>query len=180
MSDCKSLQVIRTFLSIVSDLNNVVVCPLIFKSSSPCTSLSWLPITPFIIGDILTFLFQSVFSILLQGLGTHLSFRIPSVLPCCQLEWQVILFSLTIKDLWSGRYQGICFVYITSIKNCYLCPWLFSNVPLNSYASIRVDLTLIQPQSLICSWTKEIRPNAYFINYLKNINVSIDYWLVAF
>ena len=67
LSDSKSLQVSRTRLSILSDLNNAVVWIvsthlLISKSSSPCTNLLvTVPRAPSRIGITVTFMFHSFF-----------------------------------------------------------------------------------------------------------------------
>ena len=65
LSDSKSLQISRTPLSIMADLNNAVVLmvsirPLISKFSTPCTNpLVPVPSAPFIIGISVTFMFTS-------------------------------------------------------------------------------------------------------------------------
>ena len=70
MSNNKSLQVYRTLLSILADLNNVVVLIVstrlfISKSSSPFTSsLVTVPKAPITVGITATFMFQSFFPIL--------------------------------------------------------------------------------------------------------------------
>ena len=100
LSDSKRPQVSRTLLSILADLNNAVVWtvsirPLIFKFSSLCTNpLMTVPSTPITIGITVTFIFQSLFLFLIlsQGPGMYLSFCLPSVLPCDQLERQNALF----------------------------------------------------------------------------------------
>ena len=64
LNDSKSPQISRTLLSVLADLNNIEVCmissnPLIFKSSSPCTSplvTGWI-----IIGITVTFMCHSFF-----------------------------------------------------------------------------------------------------------------------
>ena len=67
--------------------------PFVFKSSSPSTKpLVTLPSAPIKSGITVSFMFH-IFSVLLQGLGTYLSFRFPSVLLCGQLERQSPLFS---------------------------------------------------------------------------------------
>ena len=58
----------------------VSICPLIFKSPSPCTNpLVTVPNAPIIIGFTVTFMFHS-FSILKQGVGIYFSFQFASVL----------------------------------------------------------------------------------------------------
>ena len=96
LSDNKSPQVSRSLLSILADLNNVVVgtvytCPLIFQSSS--SVMNPLVTVPIVIGISVTFMFHSFcFSVLLQGQGTFLSFWFLSALLCGQLERQSLLF----------------------------------------------------------------------------------------
>ena len=97
LSDCKFPQVSRTLLSILADLNNAVVWivssrPLISKSPSPCTNpLVTVPNALIRIGITDTFIFLN-FSILWQGPGIYLSFRLSSVFPCGQPKRQSPLF----------------------------------------------------------------------------------------
>ena len=78
LSDSKSLQVSRTLLSILVNLNNIVVWmvsirPLISKSSSPFNNPSvTVPRVPIIIGINVTFMFHSVFNS--QARSWYLSF----------------------------------------------------------------------------------------------------------
>ena len=78
LSDSKSLQVSRTLLSILADLNNAVVrtvftCPFISKSSSSCINLLvTVSRTPSIIGITVTFMFHSLFNS--QAKSCYLSF----------------------------------------------------------------------------------------------------------
>ena len=73
LSDSKSSQVSRSLLSILADLNNVVVWivatrPVISKSTSPCTNpLVTLPRAPITIGITVTFMFHSFFFFPWQG-----------------------------------------------------------------------------------------------------------------
>ena len=68
LSDSKSPQVSRTLLSILADLNNVVVWmvftrPVISKSSNPCTNpLVTGPRAPITIGLTVTFMFHNFFN----------------------------------------------------------------------------------------------------------------------
>ena len=77
LSDSKSLQVSRTLLSILADLNNAVVWTVsirsvISKSSSPSTNhLVTVPKAPITIGIIVTFMFHSLFNSLARS--TYLS-----------------------------------------------------------------------------------------------------------
>ena len=90
LSDSKSPQVSRTLLSILTVFNNAVAWmvsnrPPTSKSSRPFNNLLvTVPKAPITIGIIVTFMFHSFFSILLQGRGTYLSFHIVSVLFCGQ------------------------------------------------------------------------------------------------
>ena len=91
-----SPQVFRTLFAILADLNYAVwtisTQLLISKSSSPFTNLlltvQSVPITN---GINVNSMFHS-FSVFLQGLGTHLYFLFPSVLPCVQPERRSPLF----------------------------------------------------------------------------------------
>ena len=73
LSDSKSLQVSRTLLGILANLNNTVIwmvstCPLISKSSSFCTNpLVTVPSAPSTIGITVTFIFHSFFSSLARS-----------------------------------------------------------------------------------------------------------------
>ena len=80
LSDSKSPQVARTLLSILDDHNNAVVwmvstCPLISKSSSPCTNPLVIVLrAAIIIGIIVTFMFHSFFNSL--AMSRYLSFSL--------------------------------------------------------------------------------------------------------
>ena len=93
LSDSKSHHVPRTFLSILVNHNNVVVCMIstrrfIFKSSIPSTNpLATVPSVSITIGITVTFTFHC-FSVLEPGQDTYLYFHFPSVLPCGQSEQQ--------------------------------------------------------------------------------------------
>ena len=82
-SNNKSLQVSRTLLSILADLNKAVVSmvstrPLISKSSTPFTHpLVSVPSVTITIGITVPFIFHSFFKVLRQGLGTF--FHLPSI-----------------------------------------------------------------------------------------------------
>ena len=108
-------QVYRTLLIILGDFNKVVVWIVstrtaISQSSNPCTNpLVTVPSTPITIGITVTFTCHS-FSVLMQGLGTYLSFRFPSLLPNGQLELKGSLFgrfSFLLTITWSGRLAEI-------------------------------------------------------------------------
>ena len=97
LSDSKSLQVSRTLLCILADLNNNLVWiisthPLISKF--PVSVLWWQYRVRQLLLVSLSLLCSLVFSALKQGLDTFLSFRFLSVLPCGQLERQSPLFSV--------------------------------------------------------------------------------------
>ena len=89
LSDSKSLQVSRTLLTILADLNNAVIWmvstyPLIPKSSSPFINpLVTVPRAPIIISIIVTFMFH-IFLIPKQGRGTYGPFHFLSILLCGQ------------------------------------------------------------------------------------------------
>ena len=92
LSDSKSLQVSRTHLSILVNLNNAVVWmvsprPLISKSSSPCTNL--LVTLPSQLQLVSPSLSCSIVFSSLESLGTYISFCIPSILPCGQPDSKV-------------------------------------------------------------------------------------------
>ena len=73
LTDSKSPQVSRTLLSILSILNNAVVCPPTSKSSSPFNnSLVTVPKVPLTIGIIVIFMFHSFFHSLARS--KYLSF----------------------------------------------------------------------------------------------------------
>ena len=78
LSDCKSPQVFRTLLSILADINNVVIWMvsshlLISKSSSPFINpLVTVPRAPVKIGINVSFMFHSFFSSLVRS--KYLSF----------------------------------------------------------------------------------------------------------
>ena len=103
LSDGKSLQVFRTLLSILADLNDAIVwmvstSALISKSSIPLINLLvTVPSAPIIIGITVTFIFQSLFSSLAKS--THLtlfslsfSFTLWSAGTLKSTIWQVLFF----------------------------------------------------------------------------------------
>ena len=98
LSDSKSPQVSGTLLSILAVFNNTVVWMVstwspTSKSSRPFNNpLVTVPKAPITIDIIVTFMFHSFFSILLQGQGTYLSFHILSVLICSLPGQQSRLF----------------------------------------------------------------------------------------
>ena len=102
LSYSKSPQVSMTLLSILPDTNNALVwmvstCPLISKSSSPCTNLLVsVPSTLITIGITVSFVLE-------QGLVTCLSFSFLSILPHGQPEWQSSLF---------GRFSFFCYYHL--------------------------------------------------------------------
>ena len=62
LSDRKSPQVSKTFLSILVDMNNILDAPLIFKSSSICPNpLVTVPSAPITTRSTVTFMFHSFF-----------------------------------------------------------------------------------------------------------------------
>ena len=96
LSDNKPLQVSRTLLSILADLNNAVVwmvstCPLISKSFSPYDNpLEIVPSAPITIGNTVIFMFYD-FLVLWQSLG-NLSFCFLLFLLSGSLRQQVHCF----------------------------------------------------------------------------------------
>ena len=84
LRSCKSRQVFRTLLNILTDLNNAVVSgPLISKSSLPCTNpFLTVPRTPITIGITVTFLFHSFFSSLASSRYLSFFFRSLLILLC--------------------------------------------------------------------------------------------------
>ena len=125
MSDSKSPQISRTLFNILVDLNNAVVwtvstCPVISKSSSPCTNpLETIPRAPITIDIIITFMFHS-FSIPQQGvkvlipLFTLFNFTLqqrPQFCKFslfCRLLWDLVIWS-RFGDLFvSQNLTGVC------------------------------------------------------------------------
>ena len=98
LRDSKSPQVSRTLLSILANLNNMVIWmvsiwPLISKSSSPFTKhLVTVPSTPITIGFTVTFMFHCFLEVLWQGLRTYLSFPLRLLLLRGPLVMQSPLF----------------------------------------------------------------------------------------
>ena len=90
LSDRKSPQVSRTLLSILADVNNVVVSivstrPLIFMSCSPYTNpLVIVPSAPITIGITVTFMFHSFIFNSKQSQGHYFTFRFLTILLCGQ------------------------------------------------------------------------------------------------
>ena len=103
LSDCKSLQVTRTLLSILVDLNYSVVwmiftCYLISKSSSSCTNpFVPVPSSPITIGITVTFMSHSFFrsqarSRYLCLFSFSFNFTLWSVGAAKSIIWQVLFF----------------------------------------------------------------------------------------
>ena len=97
LSNNQSPQVSGTLLSILVDLNNVVVwmvstCPFISKSSGPITKplITVLSVHLEFVSPLLSC--SIFFSVLWQGLGTYCSYRFPSVLLCGLPERQSPVF----------------------------------------------------------------------------------------
>ena len=93
LSDSKSPQVSRTLLSILTDLNNVVILmvyiyPLISKSFNPISKpLVIVPSTPITTGITFIFMFHSYFSTLTRSRNVSLV-SISLFLPCCPSKRQ--------------------------------------------------------------------------------------------
>ena len=141
LSDSKFSQVSRTLLSILADLNNVLVwmfptCPFISKSSSPSTNpLVTVPSVPITIGITVTFMFHSFFSSLVRSM--YLSFFSPffsftqrSAGTAESINQQVLFFFLlTITR--SGRLVKIRWsVYISKSQRilCISFSWMDSGL----------------------------------------------------
>ena len=86
LNESNSSLVSKTLLSILADLNNVVIWivstrPFISKCSGPSTNpLVTVPKAPFTISISVTFMVNVFFSVPTQGLGSFLSFRFLSIL----------------------------------------------------------------------------------------------------
>ena len=122
LSDSKFTQISRTLLRILADINNAVIqmismCPLISKSSRPCTyhlvTVTRAPISTGIQPSLSGF---TVVSLPSQGPGTYLSFCFLSILLCRQpgrqnLKFSKFTFFVIVVDYykvqWSGRNQMI-------------------------------------------------------------------------
>ena len=134
LSDSESLQVSRTLLSILVDLNNAVIWmvstrPLISKYSSPCINpLVSVPLALITIGIIVTFMFHS-FSIPKQGPDTNPSFSFLSILLCGLLGQQGPRFGkfsiCLLIIIWSGRLAEIRWSVCISKFQRRLCASFF-------------------------------------------------------
>ena len=126
---------LKSFLSILTDLNDVVVWivvirPLSSISSSPCTnSLVTVSRVPITIVITVVFMFHSFilfFSITSQGRGTYLSFRFLSILwQCsqfCKLSLFIYLFIYLLRTFtWSDRLAEIRWFVCISKSQRTLC-----------------------------------------------------------
>ena len=98
LSDWNFLQVSRTLLSILADLNNAVVLmvstrPRISKSSSPFTKpLVTVPRAPVIIGITVTFMFHNFFSSLARSKYLFFFFHFLLILVCSRPGEQSLQF----------------------------------------------------------------------------------------
>ena len=120
LSDSKSPQVSRTLLSILADFNNAVVCmvstrPLIFKSSSPWTSLLvTVPRAPITISITVTFIFHSFFRPLARSkylslFSLSFNFILWSAATAKSTILQVLFFFFLLIISKSGRdYRIVC------------------------------------------------------------------------
>ena len=99
LSEIKFSQVSRIFPSILVDLNNAVV--LTVHLSSDFMSSNHFNSAPITYVFNVTFIFNALFLVLLQGLRTYLSFRVVSFLLCGLPGRQSLLF---------GRYSPLFFV----------------------------------------------------------------------
>ena len=109
--DSTFLQVSRTLLSILDDLNDAVVWmvstrTLISKSSSPCTNqLVCVPIAASSNSITVTFMFHRFFSIPLQGPDTYISFRFLSILLGSQLSLLWEFFTSVLANGFSLEFE---------------------------------------------------------------------------
>ena len=159
LNDSKSPQVSRTLLSILSDLNNVVVlkvitCLMISKSSTPFIKpLGIVPSAPITIGITVTFMFQRFFLVLWQVLGIYRSWRF------------LLFFSLWTAGTAKSTIRQVLFFcwFINIIIVCLLC--LFENV--SFLVSSQINL---KKGSLLGSYTLLI--NNLFTNKILLSNSS--------
>ena len=167
LSNSKSLQVFRTFLSILADLSNVVVWmvstrPIISKSSSPYINpLVTVPRAPITIGIIVTFMFHSFFSS--QTRLRYLSFFSLSftfTLWSAGTAKSKILFFLSLIIIRSGRLAKIRWSVCISKSRRSLCI---------SFSSIDAGL---------CIYRLFVWSNFNSSHNSKWINLSIQSYLV--
>ena len=126
LSDSKYPKFSSTLLSILADLNNAIVLmvstrPLISKSSSPIIN----PLVTYQVHQLQlvspSFSCSIFFSILLQSLGTYLSFHFLSVLPCDQPKCQSLQFGRLLTMTSSGRLAEIKWSVSISKSQRILC-----------------------------------------------------------
>ena len=123
LSDRKSPQVLRTLLSILTNLNNAIVWmvstrPVISKSSRPCTNpFMTVLITLIIIGIIVTFMFHSFYNTLARS--WYLFLFSPSLISFCgppiQQSPQFCKFSFFFVDyykIWSSGRDLVISLYL--------------------------------------------------------------------
>ena len=124
----KSLQVSRTLLSILADLNNCMVSihPLISKSPLPCTSpLMIVQRASIIIGITVTFMFHSFFNCLARSWYLSL-FAFLQLYPVVSRKVYYLvgsLFLLTITRSDYYHYYSLIRVFHISV-----CRWFFTGV----------------------------------------------------
>ena len=135
LSDTKSPQVSTTFLSILADLNNVVVRmfssrPFISKSSSPCMNpFVTVPRAPITIGIILTFMFLIFKDFLtrswyLSFFSLCFNFTLWSAGTAMSTIRQVLFFLLIIMGLVVWLRLGDPFVYQNPYRSfCVSFSW---------------------------------------------------------
>ena len=153
LSDSKLLQVSRTLLNILADLNNAVIWmvstrPLISKSYNPFINLLvTVPRAPITTGIKITFMFHSFFNSLarLRYLSFFLlsfSFTLWSAGTAKSATWQVFFFFFLLIIMRSGRlakirwlvcisksHQSLCFSFSrTAAGLCIYYLFLWSNV----------------------------------------------------
>ena len=123
LSDSKSHQFSRTFLSILADLNNAVVKIVsarstLSNSSSTFTKLLRIvPSAPITIGITLTFMFHGFFFVLWQGLSTYFFFSLYLNLPVKSIRFD----SYSRKDTGIIRFQFLLnYQWIIFPTNLYM------------------------------------------------------------
>ena len=128
LSDSKFPQVSRTLLSILADLNNAVVwmlstCPLISKSSCPCTNpLVTVPRASITIGITVTFMFNRFFYYLSKiwafiFLFTCLQFTLWSAVTVKPTVWPVHFLFVDYLLVWSSCCDLRIRLYLKIPKN---------------------------------------------------------------
>ena len=159
LSDCKSLQVFGSLLSILADLNSAAVwvasiCPLIFKSSCPCINpLVTVPRAP------VTISITDTFSIPWQGQSTYLSFCFLLILFC-------------------GQVVNVRFFLFIITKSGHLVEIRWSVCISKSHRSLYVSFSRIV--SGLCIYHLFLWANLHFLHNSKWINLITQSCLVLY